>query len=355
MKPRTILEEVSPNGNVQAIVEHDDRVAYFYLCGAPETDFGLRSCWVRNLKPAPAELDVHGMKNGTPPMLPSQSCAHPEGAGPLNPEAMRIVWLEEGDGAALLENDVVLAIIPAWSGNGGFNGYARDCTVESPICWPLAPDNALHARIRRAQEYWSSWDAEVSPWEAVQDNQIAAYAKAIGNHEKYYAIDGGAWPPKALLRTQVTGGVAFTSVGLCLRPQPSVEMATEDPAPYRRIELGMGLASDMSPHFDKLAAYLSGQSSLPWTSFSWLGPGHTIPCDVLTGAGFVAVLLLYAPAGSPVVTLPAFRGDPVNLLWAVAITERERALAMESGSDALVELLARAGVGWLTRVRHSVV
>lgn len=355
MKQQSVFEEVSPNGNVQALVEQDERVAYFYLRGAPDTDFGLRSCWVRNLKPAPAELDVRSMKRGIPPMLPRQHCLYPMGARPLARDATRIVWLEEGDAAALLENDTVLAVIPAWSGAGGFAGYARECVAESPLCWPLAPDSVLHERIRLADAYWSSWDAPLSPWGAVQNKQLEVYATAIGAHEKYYAIDGGEWPPRALIRTQVSGGVAFTTVGLCLQPQPTVEMATDDPGPYRRIEMGMALASDMAKHFDRSASYLSGQSNLPWTTFSWLGPGHTVPCDALPGTGFSAVLLLHSPPGSPVVSLPAFRGDPVKVLWAVAITEKERALAMEGGSDELVQRLTRAGVGWLTTSRGSVV
>lgn len=51
MSDEPLLCEVSPNGNIQAIVEQDDRVAYFYLHGAPDTEFGVRACWIRNLEP----------------------------------------------------------------------------------------------------------------------------------------------------------------------------------------------------------------------------------------------------------------------------------------------------------------
>jgi len=83
-KGKTLLEEVSPHGNVQAIVEQDDRVAHFYLWGGPDSSFGMRSCWVRNLKPAPADLKVADMRAGAAPMLPRPRCKHPEGAPPLS-------------------------------------------------------------------------------------------------------------------------------------------------------------------------------------------------------------------------------------------------------------------------------
>ena len=45
--PTVLLEEVNPNGNVQALVEQEDRVAYLYLYSAEETGLPrVRSCWV---------------------------------------------------------------------------------------------------------------------------------------------------------------------------------------------------------------------------------------------------------------------------------------------------------------------
>jgi hypothetical protein len=49
-----LFEEVNPNGNIQALVEVEADVCFFYLHGAPETEFGVKTCWVRNLVPAPA-------------------------------------------------------------------------------------------------------------------------------------------------------------------------------------------------------------------------------------------------------------------------------------------------------------
>jgi hypothetical protein len=238
---------------------------------------------------------------------------------------------------------------------GGFEGYARDCVREGPLCWPLGPDNVLRERIRAAAEYWSSWDGPDTPWKVIQEEQIAAYQRQLGEHEKYYAIDGGEWPPKALLRTPVPDGQALTTVGVALRPQPRVEMAGEAAAAYRRIELGIGFDDELAPRFELVARYLSAQSRLPWARITWLGAGHTIPCDAFPGTDFTAVLLKADLPGLPRIKLPPFRGHDVTLLWAIPITGRERDFAIENGSDDLVARLAQSSVGWSTRCRRSVV
>ena len=355
MTPETIYEHASPNGNVEAVVEQDDRVVFFYLRGAPDIDFGVRSCWVRNLVPAPPVLDVSAMRNGMPPVLPRAHCAHPSGALAPDPSQLKLIWFEEGDAAALLEGDEVLAVIPSWSGRDGFNGYARDCTSENTLCWPLPSDDVLRSRMKAAADYWASWNQADNPWSEVQESQLAVYTSQLGPHEKYYGIDGGEWPPRALLRIPVAGGVSLTTVGICLRPQPVVEMATDRPEEYRRIELAAGLASDAVGHFQNLARYISGQAGLPWSAYTWLGPGHTIPCDAFPETEVSAVTLVRDFFGLPRVELPSFRGDPVNLLWMIPITAAERDFAIANGGAELTKRLTNAGVSWLSRPRQSVV
>ncbi len=353
-----VLASISPNGNVEACVEQDERVAHFYLSGAPGTQFGVRSCWVRNLKPAPDTLDMASMRAGIAPMMPAQHCAHPDGASPLSESDLEIVWLEEGDAAALLERGEILAVIPCWSGESGFHGYARDCGGEAPLSWELAQDNVLRERVARARELWASWDSEPHPWKGVQQGGCAAVARQLGKEDKYYAIDGGSWPPKALLRVPIAEGSVLVTVGVCLRPQPRVEMHTEDPAPYRRIELGLCL-SPGTPEaaLGEAAAYVSGQSGYPWNHFTWLGPGHTMPCDMFSRSShlpqFSAVLFVRDRLDTPSLAIPRFRGDPVHVLWMLAITERERQYAVDHGSEVLLAQMEREGVNWVSGPRDE--
>lgn len=73
-------------------------------------DFGVKSCWVRNLIEAPEKLETKLMEKGVPPMLTKEFCKFPKGQESLNADNLEIVWLE-GDGAALLENGEILCVI----------------------------------------------------------------------------------------------------------------------------------------------------------------------------------------------------------------------------------------------------
>lgn len=337
-----LLQVVCPHRNSEAVVETDGSSIHFYLFA---TDGEVRSCWVRNLTPAPIELDVTAMRDGAAPMLPRQHCKHPDGAKLPAVASLRIVWFEEGNGAALLEQDEILAVLPAWSGKNGFNGYARDCLSESPLCWPMPVVDTLKRRIDRADEYWKAWDDDTY-WTNYRDQQIAAYEAAFSSkHAKYYSIDGGAWPPKAMLRFDLDSGWILVTCCVSIRPQPGVELSTDDPAPLRRIELGAAFDRDC-PESEVLrfASYLSGQTEFPWSQMSWFGHGHTLPCDStpdsIGGSDFPAVLFVPANTASIPVLLPEFRGDPVNLHWMIPITESEREYAESKGSTALLELLS---------------
>ena len=360
--PQVILSAISPNGNAEAVVEQDERVAYFYLWGANE-EIGVRSCWVRNIGEAPSQLDNVAMREGMAPMMPAAFCAHPQGAPPLREEELEVVWLEEGDAAALVGGQDVLAVIPAWSGCKGFHGYAKDCTGESPLAWALGSpeNNAIFSRIDRARDFWDSWSGESSPWQGLQSALIDAYTSQLGNYSKYYGIDGGQWPPKAMLRIPVETAEVFVTLGMCIQPQPQIEMYVDEPCDGgRRIELGFAVSESVPEELVAgLATYMSGQTDLPWYNFTWLGEGHTIPCDVfrktVPSSQFVAVLLTKNPTDAPHVSLPPINNDEVSLLWMVPLTQKELNVARKLGSSTLIGRLRSAGHGWIHRDRKSAV
>ncbi|MCY1075965.1 suppressor of fused domain protein [Archangium lansingense] len=346
-----LVEHVSPDELLVASAEDDGRSIYFYISGAKNRDFGMRSCWVRNLEPAPATLDMEGMKRGVAPMLPARYCKHSQAAPRPVTSQLRVVWFEDCVSAALLEGDEVLAIIPTWSGERGFSGYARDCAEENPLCWPLLPSNRLLERVRAAEAYWRSWEND--PWSGFRDAGVTLVERQLGRVSNYYAIDGGAWPPRALLKVPTGKATALLTLGMGLRCQPRVDGESEDASQPRRIEFGLAVdEATFASAGERLMRYLSGQSTYPWYFGTYLGEGHTLPCDALPG--FEAMLLCGAPAGAPRMEVLHAWGEPVRRLWMMPITEAERELAMAQGSQVLIERLTAAGAGWCHQQRRPV-
>jgi len=353
-----LAQWMSPNGNLAAIVESTPQCVHFYLSGDPETNFGVRSVWVRNLMPASAGFNPEALRRGEPPMMPAAMCAHPNGAPPLDAEKLRVVWFEEGDAAALLEGDDILAVIPAWSGHENFYGYARDCTEQSPLAWPLKAASEIVERVARAEEFWRSWEPDQAQWPTMQDVFLRAYERVFGKYKKYFGIDGGKWPPKAIASFETDAAVVLLTLGVSIRPMPKVEMTCEDPQPHRRMELGVAidrkLASDEIVR--NLASYMSAQANLPWSFYTSLGHGHTVQCDPSPlGSEFAAMLLAKDPPGGPKLAMPAYRGDSVNLLWMTPITGAEWTVAQEQNSGEVLKRLIERGQLWPHRQRASVV
>lgn len=359
--PEILLEDVSPNGNIQAVVERNNNTLYFYLFGSDDVEFGMRSCWVRNLAPAPHDFDENAIKEGLPPALPARFCAEPAGADAPDPADLHILWFEEGDSAALMESQSVIAIIPPWSGTEGFAGYARDCVEQSPVCWPLpdADSSPIYERLENAWEFWQSWSEE-GKWESLQKSYLEAVNAAFGEESNYYAIDDDQWPPKALLMFETDDYLLYVTIGVSIRPMPGVELFLEEPADSRRIELAFAIDKQLiAGHEEEVAEGVASLAEYPWSRLTWIGEGHSIGFPVIppgpAGVSFDAILLSQNIPGAPEVHLPTIFGDKVNLLWLVPITDSELVYAQANTSEALVGKLQSGGHGWIHRDRKCVV
>lgn len=333
---RVLLEEVNPHGTVQAVVEADDQVVHFYLYGAPDSGFGVKSVWVRNLSSAPDALDVEAMKAGRAPMNPQPHCK----PAPLEvPAELSVLWLPEGNGAALLEDGQPIAIIPPWSGLEGFNGYARAAAGTGPLAWELEADNALFERLAEAADYWRAW-GESDPWPHIQSNFLEAYEAGFGPRSNYYAIDGGNWPPKAIVRVPYEDKVILATLGVSAVPQPNVELYSDHWREHRRVELATALPQTLDDDgIKRIASYLSAQSEYPWQRMSWFGDGHTIPCDSWASTQFEFALLVRDHPLAKRLTLPTVFGEPVQLLWFLPITASEQTIASDQGSSSVLDQL----------------
>lgn len=353
--PKVLLEAESPLCPLMAIVEQDNHTAYLYLTGGENSPFGMRSCWIRNLQPAPDQPDSKLMKKGFPPMMPKKNCAFPEGQAPLVTEDLSFVWFEEGDAVALFEKDQILAIIPGWSGVQGFDGYARDCVGQGDFAWETTPENALHQRVTTAARQWQSWEAEADPFQVKKPILLALYEEHLGKMEQYFAIDLEAGLPKGMYRRKGEQYTVWATVGMGLSPQPKVEQYTEEPANLHRIELGMMLDAGLDDEpLTQIGYWINGISDLPWDSIHWLGDGHTVNFQGFPGDRFPYVLLTHQLSVFPQLPLPEYRGSKVNFLWLIPITESERQFAMEQGSDILIQALEAIGESVFSLERKTV-
>lgn len=350
------MEAESPLCPISAIVEQDENVAYIYLVGGEKTDFGVKACWIRNLKVAPATFDDALLKEGEPPMLERKHCRHPEGQPPLRESNLDLVWTEEGDGVALLEGSEIIAIIPGWSGFKGFPGYARDAIGEGRFAWEISPNNSFLERISRAKKFWHSWGTAETPFQKRQPEILGLYEKAFGKESRYYAIDGGQFPPRGGTLLRGPSQTSFLTVGLSIFPQPQIEMHAETPEKVNRIELGLLLNNDdFDGSVEGLSGWISGTASYPHDYVRFLTEGHTVNLAFPGNTNCTAALLTDRLSILPKQDLGEYRGSIIKLLWLIPITAAERKLAMDEGSENLLPLLEKIGKSIFALERSSVV
>ncbi len=362
--PVVLLFQSSPYGTLDAIVQHDNQAVYFYLNQPVSTEssqrpaFGTRACWVRNLAQGPLVVNETQMRQGISPMLPRNLCTHRDGQTLPLSENLRIVWFEEGNGAALIEalpdkEPVILAVIPPWSGLEGFHGYAHECAVESPLCWPMPDNPKLRQRIDKADEFWQAWQQQLTNDRDSKDSNessntpFAEFQPLLLNHfdrhfltepentkRDYFSIGENYFPPCGIVRYSNSTETIIATVGMSVCPQPAVELFSETPGLYRRIELAIKLtrqqAEDPETHnklIELATARLSGLANYPWNQFTWLGPGHTCAFSGVVPGCNSALLVhqtQYLPDQQTSETIRTFRDDPVNILWMVPITESQQ-------------------------------
>lgn len=362
--PVVLLFQTSPYGTLDAIVQHDNQAVYFYLNQPVATSvtqsptFGTRACWVRNLDLGPLVVNETQMRQGISPMLPRNLCIHREGQTLPKSEDLRVVWFEEGNGAALIESlpgkdPVILAVIPPWSGLEGFHGYAHECAVESPLCWPMPDNPKLRQRIENAEQFWLAWKQQ-SATDLNSKNSIGISKTPFAEHQpsllenfdrhfftepettrrEYFSIGENSFPPCGIVRYSSASETIIATVGMSVCPQPAVELFSETPGLYRRIELAIKLTHHQKDHaeprdktIESATQKLSGLANYPWNQFTWLGPGHTCAfSDVVPGCKSALLVheTQYLPNQRNSDNTNIYRDDPVNILWMVPITESQQ-------------------------------
>ena len=151
---RVLLSDTSPYGSRVLEVEHDHVATAAYL--RRKDGKTVAASWVANHREAPQHADLARLNAGQVPAMPSGRTRHPRGRPALDPKSLQVVWFEEGDGAALLEDGRPLCVIPGWSDiDRGVPGYSREAIGRSPFAFALDDEiEDLGPRIQQAQAFW---------------------------------------------------------------------------------------------------------------------------------------------------------------------------------------------------------
>lgn len=342
MHPGILFEQPSPFGNIFAVVEDFGKCIYFSLYGPenitplgedPERWTPMRSCWVCNTAPVSTAhaFDMGGimetMNQGTPPPMPAKHCLHADQGLKLNKDELEVVWFEEGDCAALLYQGEIMAVIPPWAtpSVSEYVGYAREFK-GSPFLGIGSLDEifaVIEQRIKRAQAFWETW-MQPGTWKAFLECRMQILEDKFGKHQRYFSIDGGKFPPKALVVFENEKHFIFITIGMSIFAQPRVELYQENPGNFRRIELGMQLDKQIvdAIGLEKIGQFMSNISSMPWNQLCWLGEGHTLNTDLFKSLKSDQVKLGDHPEASFV--LPSYQGDIVKMLWLTAVIPQEQ-------------------------------
>jgi len=350
--PVTLLESLSPYGSRKVTVEYDGLTTAAYL---HDDTSAISATWIANHRPAPPATDQARVNAGRAPLMPAARTKHPGGRPPLQPEALEALWFEEGDGVAILEGGRPLAVIAGWSDmDRGMPGYSGDVIGQTPFGWSL--DDAMEGlapRIERSRSYWR-WRSSPNGSQ-FQQALLGHLQPRLGPGQHYWDASAGQQPLIGVTERPPGPGRPYTvlsTVGMSCQRMPVVEQVLDDPSAYARIELALATtlpSAQAARVFLWLATY-------PWHAVTWFGPGHSVrwyhePSTFPLGGG-EAVLLLDAPGSlsgpePPDLSGFAFGGDPVRWLWIVPITERDRQLAKERGSAALVSRLVAQHRSWI--------
>lgn len=349
-----LLDSVSPYGSRRIVVEYDGATTAAYL---HDRTGPIAATWIANHRRAPATVDLARIRSGGSPEMPAEHTRHPDGTPPLDPAALSAVWLEEGDGVAILAGEEPIAVIPGWADlANGMPGYSRDVIGQTPFAWSL--DDAMEGlgqRIAQSAQFWR-WRASAGSWVLFQEALLGHLLSRVGPGGGYWDVSGGKAPTVGVSERPPVPRRPYTilsTVGMSGQRMPAVEQTGDGAAGRARIELA--LATTMpSAAAARIFLWLA---QYPWREVTWLGAGHSIawyhePATFPLGGGNDAVLLLDDPSrlpGPDVPRLDGFRSsnEPVRWLWIVPISERERRLARERTSVSLVTQLAAQRRSWV--------
>ena len=305
-KSETIFEDTSPLFAMTGLTAHvvvENDCSYLYLNQKGKMH---ATCWIKNhVKVQGDHIMRDDMARGVQPKVPAKYCDDKSDLGPLRAERLEIVWGAEGVSAFLYEGGELICAVPYWA-NRDFCGYSKfSCNSEAPsIPFALgdAKSNEMFKRAGDARTFWQQ-DFNAS-WGDYQETYMAGLESKFGKHLKYYAIDGGEFPAKAIATYEKDGVKYAFTIGVGMFPQPNEER------PFFELGFSYQVQAD---DFDELAALsqISSIVTIPWAFNTYFDHCHTVDF-VLNERHKIAVLISDEHVNVANLQLS---GQKVNLLW----------------------------------------
>lgn len=202
---RVLLSDTSPYGSRVLDVEHDPVATAAYLRKSDGKT--VAATWITNHQDAPHHADLARLNAGLVPAMPAGRTRQPKGRPPLDVRSLEVVWFEEGDGAALLENGRPLCVIPGWADmDRGMPGYSREAVGRGPFAFALDDEiEDLGPRIHQAQAFWD-WRRGPGAWEGFQQSVLGHLLARLGPGGYYWHDVGGALSPSGAAGSGGAGG-----------------------------------------------------------------------------------------------------------------------------------------------------
>jgi len=322
-KNECIISSDSPLANMTAQVIVENNCSYLYLSQTNTAGEGpaasiIASCWIKNHVNVPDTYSPDSdMKRGLQPKIPTMYCGFQEDLSPFKANQLEIVWGKEGVIAYLYDSGELICVIPYWA-NQDFNGYSKYSSTDRfpTIPFPLGnpESNTLFKRAEEARDFWKQ-DFSLL-WGSYQDAYLSELEGKYGKHVKYYAIDGGNFPPKALVTFEKDDLKYAFTVGVGLFPQPNADMYFQDYQVYECIELGF--CYQVNYAFDETAvlSQISSIAAIPWECNVCLGHRHTTNLQVDTMHDFAVMI---SDMDVRVAESQFLKERNVNLLWLMPI------------------------------------
>src|ERR1700690_4336800 len=226
-QPRILLESESPYGSRRVVVECDGAttVAYLHSSAGP-----IAATWIANHVPAPETIDQGRLDAGHVPLMPAAHTKHPDGRPVPEPDALRALWLGEGDGVVILEYGGPLGALPGWSDMAmGMPGYSRDVIGQTPFGWSL--DDAMEGIGPRLERSRSFWRWRQTGWPQFQRALLGPRDTRLGPVGHYWDASARKQPLTGVTERPPVPGRPYTvlsTVGMSAQRMPVVEQVLDD-------------------------------------------------------------------------------------------------------------------------------